>query len=158
MAAIDKMYLKTYGAFAEFRTWCVTFKPSLLDNFYDWLMPEDDWDKWKEHVFKTRKEVLTREHESWSSVEACREHYRKYGCKVPLDQLEQEVADHLEEWEKIHAEKEYIQNIELPVTNFSTKQDKYLLWHCPIPEVREYLHKQCGYREKWYYKFFFKKL
>ena len=37
MAAIDKMYLKDYYVFDDFRRWCLIHKPFLLNNFYYWL-------------------------------------------------------------------------------------------------------------------------
>lgn len=46
---------------------------------------------------------------------------------------------------------------ELPIANFSFKQDRYLYWHCPIEFVREYLETQCGYKKaNWFVKLFWK--
>lgn len=48
-------------------------------------------------------------------------------------------------------------DIELPIANFSFKQDKYLYWHCPLDFVREYLEIQCGYKKaNWFVKLFWK--
>jgi hypothetical protein len=67
-----------------------------------------------------------------------------------------EVLDALRQNEVLKDKKQFIEDASLAIAKFSCKEDKYLLWHCPIEEVREYLIKQCGYKERWYYKLFFK--
>ena len=156
MAAIDKMYLKDYYVFDEFRLWCLIYNPKLLRHFYYWNLTESAWDKWKEDIYQSRKEIYDRTLKYASTVDLLREHYKKSGYNPPLKQLEEEVADVLTEVEKLKNKTYYIKNITILITNFSCKEDKYLLWHCPIEEVREYLTKQCGYKERWYYKLFFK--
>lgn len=42
------------------------------------------------------------------------------------------------------------------IASFSRKEDSYLYWHCPLPFVREYLHEQCGYKDNWFVKLFWK--
>ena len=44
-----------------------------------------------------------------------------------------------------------------PIANFNLKQDRYLYWHCPLDFVREYLNKQCEYRDNWFVKLFWRK-
>ena len=48
------------------------------------------------------------------------------------------------------------QNTALPIASFSHKQDRYLYWHCPLDFVREYLHEQCGYKDNWFVKLFWR--
>ena len=156
MAAIDKMYLKDYYVFDEFRLWCLIYNPKLLKHFYYWNLTESAWDKWKGDVYQSRKENYDITLKYASTVDLLREHYKKSGYNPSLEQLEEEVTNILAEVEKLKDKTIYIENIALPVTNFSCKEDTYLLWHCPINEVREYLIKQCGYKERWYYKLFFK--
>ena len=156
MAAIDKMYLKDYYAFDVFRLWCLIHNPKLLQHFYHWNLTKQEWDKWKEDVYQCHKDIYDRELKRASTVELLREDYKKIGYNPPLEQLQEEVANVLKQVEKLKNKTAYIENITLPITNFSCKEDKYLLWHCPIEEVREYLTKQCGYKERWYYKLFFK--
>lgn len=43
-----------------------------------------------------------------------------------------------------------------PIANFTTKQDRYLYWHCPLDFVREYLSEQCGYKDNWFVKLFWR--
>lgn len=75
---------------------------------------------------------------------------------IKLEQLERKVEEHLQWYKKLNNKTTYIENITLPITNFSCKEDRYLLWYCPIKEVRDYLIEQCGYKERWYYRLFFK--
>ncbi len=156
MAAIDKMYLKDYYVFDEFRLWCLIHNPKLLNHFYRWNMIYKEWEQWKEDVYHSHKEIYDKELKRASTIELLREHYKKFGYEPPIEQLEEEVAYVLTQVEKLKDKTTYIRNITLPITNFSCKEDRYLLWHCPIEEVREYLTKQCGYKERWYYKLFFK--
>ena len=44
-----------------------------------------------------------------------------------------------------------------PLANFNRKQDRYLYWHCPLDFVREYLREQCGYKDNWFVKLFWRK-
>ena len=42
------------------------------------------------------------------------------------------------------------------IASFSCKDDSYLYWHCPLDFVREYLHEQCGYKDNWFVKLFWR--
>lgn len=163
MAAIDKMYLKDYYTFDEFRLWCIVNKPILLYHFYHWNMNEKEWNEWKEYCYKEHKAVLERTHAINKNVKTLEADYRRQYESIgeefpgiPLEQLEEEVNQHKKYWKEIQNKKEWIENHTLPITNFSCEEDEYLLWHCPIKEVRDYLINQCGYKEKWYYRLFFK--
>ena len=43
------------------------------------------------------------------------------------------------------------------IASFSRKEDSYLYWHCPLDFVREYLHEQCGYKDNWFVKLFWRR-
>jgi hypothetical protein len=43
------------------------------------------------------------------------------------------------------------------IASFSRKDDSYLYWHCPLDFIREYLHEQCGYKDNWFVKLFWKR-
>lgn len=47
---------------------------------------------------------------------------------------------------------------DIPIMNTPLKVDRKLKWICPVPCVREYLHKQCGVNPKWewLYKIFWR--
>ena len=89
MAAINKMYLKDYYVFDEFRLWCLIHNPKLLKSFYYWNLTQQEWDKWKEEVYQSRKEMYDREFKRASTVELLRENYKKIrlyfrytGCNI----------------------------------------------------------------------------
>jgi hypothetical protein len=45
----------------------------------------------------------------------------------------------------------------LVVADFSTSQDRWLYWHCPLDFIREYLETQCGYKKaNWFVKLFWR--
>ena len=156
MAAIDKMYLEDYCVFDEFRLWCLIHNPKLLQHFYHWNMTQQEWDKCKENAYNSCKENNNIHMQYASTIESLQQHYKEFDYDVPYEQLLNEVACTLRAYEALKNKEAFQQNYSLPVTNFSCKEDRYLLWHCPIKEVREYLTKQCGYKERWYYKLFFK--
>jgi sulfur relay (sulfurtransferase) DsrC/TusE family protein len=127
-----------------------------LKYFYHWNITYKEWEQWKEEIYNSNKATYNIELKRASTVEMLRARYKKFGYDPPIEQLKEEVANILTQVEKLKDKQTYIENMTLPITNFSCKEDKYLLWHCPIAEVREYLTKQCGYKERWYYKLFFK--
>ena len=168
MAAIDKMYLKDYYVFDNFRLWCIANKPTLLYHFYNWNMNEKEWNEWKENCYNNAKEINDKAHERFCSFEKLRkyydeiiksmkEEYSDYSITILDEQVRDEVKYHLDCRKELLDKETWIKNHELPITNFSCKEDKYLLWHCPIEEIRKYLIDQCSYKERWYYKLFFKK-
>lgn len=94
MAAIDKLYVRTYEEYDEVRRWALVYYPKLLIYFYNINYPE--W------LFSSKKDI--------------------------------------------------------PITNTTFNVDRKLKWICPVPCVREYLHKQCGVNPKWewLYKIFWR--
>lgn len=164
MAAIDKMYLNEYYLFDEFRLWCLVNNPKLLYHFYNWNMNEKEFGEWKEYCYNNQKEILEEQHDRHKDIKT----YRKWlkdtykDIEYPLpdysnEQIQEDIDYHNKLWNAVQNKEKWIEKHKLPITNFSCEEDKYLLWHCPIREIREeYLFKQCGYKEKWYYKLFFK--
>lgn len=46
---------------------------------------------------------------------------------------------------------------EIIVADFSTSQDRWLYWHCPLGFIREYLETQCGYKKaNWFVELFWR--
>jgi hypothetical protein len=156
MAAIDKMYLKDYYVFDEFRLWCLIYNPKLLRHFYHWNITYKEWEQWKENYYNTSKEINDGHMQYASTIESLQEYYKKQDYDAPYKQLMNEVIDTLRQNEALKDKEQFIEDATLAIAHLSPKEDKYLLWHCPIEEVREYLIKQCGYKERWYYKLFFK--
>lgn len=67
-----------------------------------------------------------------------------------------------EEWNNRQSKRRNVHNGEveyqpLVIANFTRKQDKFLYWHCPLDFVRSYLNKQCGYKDNWFVKLFWRK-
>ena len=156
MAAIDKMYLKNYYVFDGFRLWCLIHNPKLLKHFYHWNTTRQEWDKCKENKYHYNKKLCDNLHPYFSNTASLEQYYLQIDVKLSPNQLVNEVTEHLQLYDKLKNKAKYIENCSLAITNFSCKEDRYLLWHCPIEEVREYLTEQCGYKERWYYKLFFK--
>ena len=156
MAAIDKMYLKDYYVFDEFRLWCLIHNPKLLKHFYHWNMTYKEWEQCKENKYQHDKKLCDMLHSYFSNIASLEQYYLQIDVKLPPEQLVNEVREHLLWYDKLKNKAKYIENCGLAITCFSCKEDRYLLWHCPIEEVREYLIKQCGCKERWYYKLFFK--
>ena len=156
MAAINKMYLKDYYVFDGFRLWCLIHNPQLLKHFYHWNMTQQEWNQCKENKYRYDKKLCDECHPYFSNIESLEQYYLQIDVKLPPEQLTNEVSEHLQWYNKLSNKAKYIENCSLAITNFSCKEDRYLLWHCPIEEVREYLIEQCGYKERWYYKLFFK--
>jgi hypothetical protein len=66
-----------------------------------------------------------------------------------------------DEWNRLQHRQskntDYGDDRELIIAHFTFKQDKYLYWHCPLPFIREYLQRQCGYKKaNWFVKLFWK--
>ena len=156
MAAIDKMYLKDYYVFDEFRLWCLIHNPKLLKHFYHWNVTHQEWHQRKESIYNCCKENNDRHMRYASTIESLQKYYKELDYDAPYKQLMNEVLDALKQNEALKDKKQFIEDASLAIAHLSLKEDKYLLWHCPIEEVREYLIKQCGYKERWYYKLFFK--
>jgi hypothetical protein len=46
---------------------------------------------------------------------------------------------------------------EIIVADFTTSQDRWLYWHCPLDFIREYLETQCGYKKaNWFVELFWR--
>ena len=77
-----------------------------------------------------------------------------------LNSVFQPFSLSLKEWqeEQRAADARYHTNgTPLPIASFSVEEVNYLYWHCPLYFVREYLHKQWGYKDNWFVKLFWKK-
>lgn len=156
MAAIDKMYLNDWYSFDRLVRWSKCHFPSLLNYFYDWRMTYTDWtDAEREYVESVRK-INERDLEKIGGKDVSLrngiynliDYYRKeanYECGY--EQAKWEVGGILEIAHK--DDMELADNHSRPVLNTPIKIDKKLLWICPVPEVREYLHEQCGYKRRW---------
>ncbi len=165
MAAIDKLHLKNWFEFDRLVRWSICYYPKLLNYMYDWRMTYKDWDKAMKDSIKMTKKINARELEKIGGKDVSMrnaiynliDHYRKdadYECSY--DQAKWEVEYILNNANKSDDELE--DDYSRPVATPTCEIDRRLLWICPIKEVRDYLHEQCGYsrRWEWLYKIFWK--
>ena len=57
MAAIDKLRCRYYCDFQDFVVWCITYKPSLLNNFYYPFISSTEWDNWLKEYYGDDREL-----------------------------------------------------------------------------------------------------
>ena len=164
MAAIDKIYVKSFYEYDDLLMWAFVYYPKLLMYFYNIHMTYADFEKHKDdYVSQTRKDVekefekmggrgLSRE----EYVENLRKHYKKFEYDAPDSQLNYEVDYILDLDNK--TDDELRDSFSCPITNTPTFIDRKLKWLCPIPFVRKYLHENCGVNPKyeWFYRLFWK--
>lgn len=165
MAAIDKMYVHSYYDYDYLRKWAFAYYPKLL--FYmpnisislnEYLTNRQEWLK----VYKQRiKKDIARLGNYKTKEEAVvnlRYYYKEtadYDC--PLEQAKDEVDYCIKQYTKLQAGDFALEDdYSMCVMNTPFKVDRKLLWICPIPCVREYLEKQCGYKTRWYHKLFWR--
>lgn len=183
MAAKDKMYLSSVYEFEEFKIWCLIHKPNLLLNFYNPFMSRTEWEDNQKEIHQNHKDYAIRDYNRYEcdkGMNRALELYvtnikNLYGIEsVPTDLYDRylmymdqtlpdislttaviELGHILDNYYKVTSksyDEKYVDE-ELAIANFSDKQNKYLLWHCPIDCVRDYLEKH-GYHTKWYHNFF----
>lgn len=165
MAGIDKLHLKSWYTFDELVRWSICHYPELLNYMYDWRISYKDWEKAMKASIKMTKKINARDLEKIGGKDVSLrtatynliDYYRKeadYECSYDQAKYEAESILNIANKSDIEFEDDYFR----PVMNTSCKIDRKLLWICPIKEVRDYLHEQCGYsrRWEWLYKIFWK--
>lgn len=172
MAAIDKLYVNNYQDYSDLKLWCLINKPTMLKNFYEPFLTETELNNHIQERYNNYKERVTNSYEKFDGaggLDACivalTKHYYKIQSHINnVDEhfqaisvkCKNDIADEANEiiynYITINTYKP-----EIPIANFSFKQDKYLLWKCPLDFVRDYLKENCDYTTKWYHKLFFKK-
>lgn len=164
MAAIDKMYVHSYYEYDDLRKWAIVYYPELLFYFYDITFTNERYEKNKNEWLMHEKIIIKKEYQKignpmdipCDSVQKLIEHYKKtadYDC--PKEQAEYEVHYIMDRYQDM-LDGTLEDNYTFPVLNIPLKVDRKLLWICPVPCIREYLEKQCGYKTKWYHKLFWR--
>ena len=164
MAAIDKLYTKYYSDARNLVAWLSNKRPSMLENLYDWIFSEKDFCYIKEERYNNSLELNKRDYEYWELDKG-----REYAVKKLLDYYksldyfdinavhpEDEIDYLYEQHDKLSNKNYYISDLDILTACFTSKQDTWLKWHCPLEFVRQYLKDNCGMKEHWYYKLFFK--
>lgn len=154
MAAIDKLYVKSYWEFEEFRLWVIINKPSLLTNIYSPFETNyESWEKRKNKKFDDDNIIVMNFFSRYPTLEDYRKTHKEY---ISEDNIVDDYKSMVKLCLSLRDEWTYKNNISFSIANFDMNQDRWLFWHCPLDFVREYLKEQCGYKEKWYHKIIFK--
>lgn len=159
MAAIDKIWINDYYTLSKLRLWAIIYYPKFLWFFYDdaLTMDESKFNKVKQRRAKYAKDAYKRH---WSSIspdgtlECAIAYYKRAPFNMSDYGADKEATEDCEN--ALKSRKTIESEIKIAVTNTPIRIDRKLKWICPIPEVRTYLHSQCGVTEHWYYKLFWR--
>lgn len=159
MAAIDKLYLKDYYDLEDLRLWAMIYYPKLLLYFYSDALTIDAerFYKYKKKCAKAAKKAYLADWVKFSPDNTINGAVA-YLMAEPYNYSEKDAT---EEAQAIYNNSRLsVEKLELdeslPIMNTPFKVDKKLKWICPLPCIREYLQRQCGVKEHWYYKLFWK--
>ena len=165
MAAIDKLYVHSYYEYDDLRKWTIAYYPELLFYFYDITLT---WSRYAENVKERVEQEEKRIKRDYAklghscSLDEAVENLQKYykeivGYDCPKEQAIEEVKYIISSYDKLKNGL-LVEEYTFPVMNTPFSVDKKLKWICPVPCVREYLHKQCGVNPKWkwFYKLFWR--
>lgn len=164
MAAIDKLYVHTFQEYEEVKLWAMVYYPKLLYYFYNISLTYKQYHEnrrtWVVNTIGGYARNYARLGKFNSEEEAIQnliKHYKDaadYDC--PYKQAEEEALDDIADHSL--TEDEVKERYVFPIMNTPFKVDRKLKWICPVPCVREYLHKQCGVNSKWewLYKIFWR--
>jgi len=155
MAAIDKLWIKDYSELDDLRRWAVIYYPKL----FIWLNTEyssatfDQVKQEKAVCFKQSIEKTWKRVSSDGTINSAIAFYMVNGC-LTEDEASKEAyslySQHLTTIDSIY------EDTDISVMNTPTRIDRKLKWICPVPCIRLYLQSQCGVKEHWYYKLFWR--
>lgn len=164
MAGIDKLYIRKYHDYDVLRKWAIAYYPELLFYFYDITLTFEEWEKSKGDFVSRQINAVQREYQKLGKFKNKAEaivNFQKYyreslNYEFPLKQARSEVDYIIEAF--MRDESEWADMYSRPCLRTPFDVDMKLKWICPVPCVREYLHKQCGVNPKleWLYKLFWK--
>lgn len=163
MAAIDKLYIKSYYELDDIRKWSIAYYPELLFYIPYPFITYDEFEERRKEYIKQFKEHAKRDFNRLSyggssdPVKNLRDYYKNvanYDC--PVEQAVDEI-DYCFKANKM-SDDEIGDTFTLCALHAPMEIDCKLKWICPVPCIREYLHKQCGVNEKheWFYSLFWK--
>ena len=164
MAAIDKLYVHSYYDYDDLRRWAIVYYPKLLFHFYDITVTYQQWiDNVKTYI-KNQLSIAKREYDRLKEFGTPNDkntfainkikYYKERGIDLSMENVLDCFDYTIKAYNK--TEEDWENSYTCPIMNTPCKVDKKLLWICPVPCVREYLEKQCGYKTRWYHKLFWK--
>ena len=164
MAAIDRLNTKYFREVKILLAWCSNKRPSLLENITDFAFYEKEFRDYKEESYKSSLSYNERDYTRWElgkgkehAIQKMIDHYKSFGYfDISMVHPEEEVDGIYATREALSNKDWFIGDVEVPIACFRPSQDRWLKWHCPLDFVRQYLKDNCGMKERWYYKLFFK--
>ena len=165
MAAIDRLYTKYYSDARNLVIWLSNKRPSMLENLYDVSFSKDDFNERKEEKYESSLKYNKRDYERWEldkgkkhALKKMIDFHKSFGnlnIKIIHD-LNEEIDDIYAMKKALNDKNLFVCDINIPIACFKFSQDRWLKWHCPLSFIRQYLKDNCGMKEHWYYKLFFK--
>lgn len=157
MAAIDKLYVKNFWDLDDLRNWALVYYPKLFLYFYSdvFTMTERDFTSQQQEVAESHYKNA---HKFWKEISSDGTLNSAIAYYINTGMTEEE-AEELARDVYLDAHKSINQlrvEVAIPIMNTPFKVDKKLKWICPLSCIREYLQNQCGVKEHWYYKLFWK--
>lgn len=159
MAGIDKLYLHSFEELTELRQWAMIYYPKLFCYFYDWAFNVTQ-KEFNDAINKKAKETYDAYQKDWKRISANGTISAAVAYIMSEWGWDNEAAAEGEAKEiKANAQKT-LESIKydttLPIMNTPCSVDNKLKWICPIPAIRLYLQIQCGVKERWLYRVFWR--
>lgn len=159
MAGIDKLYVKYYEDLRDLRNWALIYYPKLFIWWYSdvFTMSESEFIKYVNNAADSR---MKRFHDDWerispdNTLNGAIATFMKAPYYMSASDAEENAIEVYNN--KLKSITSLRDEITIPIMNTPFKIDKKLKWICPVPCVREYLKNNCGVKEHWYYKIFWK--
>lgn len=159
MAAIDKLYIRDFEALIELKKWALAYYPKLFIYMYPWAftITQREYEGARMRRAKALQKLYK---EEWSEISPngtlnCGVAHLMEECSEWTESDAVEEAKYIKSRAEMSIE-ELRKDIGFPVLNTPLKVDKKLKWICPLPTVRMYLQENCGVKEHWWYKLFWK--
>lgn len=158
MAAIDKLHLSSYHELISLKKWAIIYYPELLSYIYDcyFNITAEEFQKTKERI---ARDYYNTYQLNWKKVSPDNTLNGAIAHLMSECGLSEEgaVEDANEYYRyKQKSEEECINDVTVSVMNTPLRVDRKLKWRCPLPCIRMYLQSQCGVKEHWYYKLFWR--
>lgn len=158
MAGIDKLYVESYEDLIDLIVWSDLYYPKLLYYIYKdmFTISKSEFNKRIDAIATHNQEVAV---STWKQISP----NDTINCAVATMMYLYDMSEKEATEEAIYSRKrakmsltEFKRGVKLPVMNTPLEVDRKLKWICPLPFVRKYLQLQCGVKEHWYYKLFWK--